>query len=41
LFDESKAAGDMYILICTPIFVFNGKTTDAHSWEELQKLLDS
>ena len=41
LFDESKAAADKYNVDSTPSFVVNGKTTDAHSWEELQKLLDS
>ena len=39
LFDVAKATADKYDINATPSFVVNGKTTDAHSWGELQKLL--
>jgi protein-disulfide isomerase len=39
LFDVAKATADKYDVNSTPSFVVNGKTTDAHSWDELQKLL--
>jgi protein-disulfide isomerase len=41
LFEEAKAAADKYGVNSTPSFVINGKTSDAHSWDELQKLLAS
>jgi protein-disulfide isomerase len=41
LFDEAKAAADKYGVNSTPSFVVNGKTLDAHSWDELQKVLGS
>jgi protein-disulfide isomerase len=41
LFDVSKAAADKYNVNSTPSFVVNGKTLDAHSWDELQKSLGS
>jgi protein-disulfide isomerase len=41
LFDVAKATADKYDVNSTPSFVVNGKTLDAHSWDELQKALAS
>jgi protein-disulfide isomerase len=41
LFDVAKVTADKYDVNSTPSFVVNGKTLDAHSWDELQKALAS
>lgn len=37
--DQSKADGQKYGVNSTPSFVVNGKTLDAHTWDELQTVL--
>jgi protein-disulfide isomerase len=39
LLKESQDYADRYKVDSTPSFVVNGKTLDAHSWDELQKAL--
>jgi len=39
LLKQSQADDDKYGVNSTPSFVLNGKTLDAHSWDELQKVL--
>ncbi|MGZ3268352.1 MAG: DsbA family protein, partial [Croceibacterium sp.] len=39
LLKQSQADNEKYGVDSTPSFVLNGKTLDAHSWDELQKVL--